>query len=77
MKLGKSSRVEEAKQIENNGALKQTIEICLMKANELEENFQELKRNQSRLVSELEACKSTDVDLVISQQELKECNQYL
>ena len=81
MKLGKSSRVEDAKQIaklkNDNGALKQTIEICLMKANELEENFQELKRNQSRLVSELETCKSTDVDFVISQRELKGCYQDL
>ena len=69
---------------ENNGALKQTIEILEkknkkseIKANELEENLKELKTNQSKLVSELESCRSTDADLVISQRELNECNQDL
>jgi len=34
----------------------------------------EMKRTESKLASELENCKTTDADLVISNQELKECN---
>ena len=33
--------------------------------------------NQSKLVSDLENLKSSDADLVISQQEIKECNEEL
>ena len=34
----------------------------------------ELKTTESKLTSDLEDCKTTDADLVISNQELKECN---
>ena len=44
---------------------------------ELEEKIEELKLNQSKLVSDLENLKSSDADLVISQQEIKECNEEL
>ena len=37
----------------------------------------ELKTKQSKFASDLEICKSTDADLLISGQELKECNEDL
>ena len=45
------------------------------KVEELEGKVKELVTNHAKLASELENCKSTDADLVISQQELKECNE--
>ena len=36
-----------------------------------------MKTNETKLESDLESCKSTDSDLVISQQELKECTEEL
>ena len=39
--------------------------------------IQELKTTESKLTSELEDCKTTDADLVISNHELKECNAEL
>ena len=37
----------------------------------------DLKVNQTKLVSNLESLKSTDADLVVSQQEIKKCNEEL
>ena len=48
-----------------------------IKAEGLEEKIEELETTQFKLVSDLESCKSTDVDLLISQQETKECNEEL
>ena len=47
------------------------------KAEKLEAEIRELKANQTKLISDLENCKSTDADLVISQQETKECTEDL
>ena len=41
------------------------------------ETILELKTKQSKLTSDLEICESTDADLLISDQELKECNEEL
>ena len=60
----------------NEESTKKT-EVLEMKAEELEEKIEQLKKTKSKLVSDLESCKSTDVDRVISQRELKECNQDL
>ena len=57
--------------------LKKKKEASEIKANELEENLEKMKTNQIKLISDLESCESTDDDLVILQQELKECNQDL
>ena len=64
--------------------LKKTIEELKTKNKEseiktegLEEKIEELETTQFKLVSDLESCKSTDVDLLISQQETKECNEEL
>ena len=48
-----------------------------IKAEGLEEKMEELETTQFKLASDLESCKSTDVDLLISQQETKECNEEL
>ena len=56
---------------------KKKNEASEIKANKLEENLEKLKINQIKLISDLESCKRTDEDLVILQQELKECNQDL
>ena len=37
----------------------------------------ELKTKQSKLTSDLEICESTDADLLISDKELRECNEEL
>ena len=52
--------------------LKSDDEIDLLK-----QTIEELKTDQVKLVSDLESCKSTDADLIISQQETKECNEEL
>ena len=57
--------------------LKHKNEESDMRANHLEETIEELKTNQAKLVSDLENCARSDVDLVISQRELKECNENL
>ena len=44
-----------------------------MKVEKLEDEIEELKSNQTKLISDLESFKSTDADLVISQQETKDC----
>ena len=41
------------------------------------ELIQELKTSQSKLTSDLEICKSADVDRLISDKELEDCNQDL
>ena len=41
------------------------------------ETILELKTTQSKLTSDLEICESTDADLLISDKELKECNEEL
>ena len=41
------------------------------------ELIQELRTSQSKLTSDLEICKSADVDRLISDKELEECNQEL
>ena len=64
MKLGKNSKVDE-------------MAIMNEKAEKLEAEIRELKANQTKLISDLENCKSTDADLVISQQETKECTEDL
>ena len=55
---------------DNNGVLKSIVDG-------LEGKIEQLKMKESKLVSDLESCKSTDVDLIIAQRELKECNQDL
>ena len=76
---------------DNNGVLKNMIalsektveelkrkhKVSEMKADNLENIVEELETNQVKLVSDLESCKSSDANLVISQLELKECNQDL
>ena len=57
--------------------LKRKHEVSEMKADNLEDIVEELKTNQIKLVSDLESCKSSDADLVISQRKLKECNKVL
>lgn len=57
--------------------LKHKNEESDMRANHLEETVESLKTNQTKLVSDLENCARNDVDLVISQRELKECNENL
>ena len=52
--------------------LKSDDEIVLLK-----KTIEELKTTQFKLVSDLDSCKSTDVDLLISRQETKECNEEL
>ena len=54
--------------------LKKNIQ-CQSKVITYLETIQELQSKQSKLTADLEDC--TDVDLVISKQELKECNQEL
>ena len=52
-------------------------QVSDMKTEELEGKVEELATYQTKLVSDLEKFKSTDADLVISQQETKECNEEL
>ena len=56
---------------------KQMAKLKNSKVEKLEEELAELKTNQTKLVLDLENYKSTDADLVISQQETKECTQEL
>ena len=76
--------VKELKSDDEIDLLKKTIEELRnknkeskLKAEEQEEKIAELETNQSKLVSDIASCKSTDVDLLISQQETKECNEKL
>ena len=76
--------VKELKSDDEIVLLKKTIEELKtknkeseIKAEGLEEKIEELETTQFKLVSDLESCKSTDADLIISQQETKECNEEL
>ena len=60
-----------------NEELTKKHEKLEIKAQDLEGNIEQLKMKESKLVSDLESCKSTDADLIISQREVKECNQNL
>ena len=60
------------KKLDRNSKIENAKQIA-----ELEEKIEELKLNQSKLVSDLENLKSSDADLVISRQETKECIQEL
>ena len=52
-------------------------EVSVMKVEQLEDHVEKLMTNQTKLVSDLENCKITDANLVISQQEIEKCNQDL
>ena len=56
------------------GELRKKNDESELKAEGLEEKIEELETTQLKLVSDLDSCKSTDVDLLISRQETKECN---
>ena len=60
------------KKLDRNSKIENAKQIA-----ELEEKIEELKLNQSKLVSDLENLKSSDADLVKSQQETKECIEEL
>ena len=47
------------------------------KAEKLEAEVTELRANQTKLISDLENCKSTDADLMITRREIKECTEDL
>ena len=59
------------------GELRNKNDESELKAEGLEEKIEELETDQFKLVSDLDSCKSTDVDLLISRQETKECNEEL
>ena len=76
--------VKELKSDDEIVLLKKTIEEWKtknkeseIKAEGLEEKIEALETTKFKLVSDLESCKSTDADLIISQQETKECNEEL
>ena len=57
--------------------LKKKNEEWMRKNDKLEEKIEHLKTKESKLVSDLKDCESSDADLLISQQETKDCNKNL
>ena len=68
----KAEKLQEERDLETNKRVKcQSENVTNLKM------ILELKATDTKLTSELEDCKKTDADLVISEQELKECNEKL
>ena len=72
--MGKASNIDETNQI---AKLKSEKTRLKKQIEELEEKCEQLQANQTKLISDLESLKTTDADLVNSQQELRECDKGL